>query len=667
MKHFIKALSTLAIIAFPLMGCNHQKTGDERTEAEFARLQTVTDSVLALTPRASAMVDSALAHTEDSLNYYDYYVKKGFLFLMEQSDSVLHVSNRILHFAERLPQTPRSKELLAQAYHLRSNYYFLYHRKHDEALEYNFKAYRLFMESDATRNAPGICANIGDIFIQQSLLPEAATWYRRAIVISDSLGISKEKDCSLYMGLGQIYCLLKDFDLSEEYYAKAMDDFDELETNMKINLINNYGNLQYYKGDYDKALSVFQRLDSIIQHYGLRGGFEDYLCHINMADVYLNLGKTQESMQCLEPADSFFRKYGVGDGIYYANTIRIGNILKTGNVSRISDIIKSEPPRLTTDENMIDIRNRYLHDYYASVGDRQRAAHYEQITLARKDSIDKSRQYMRASDVMMRLAMDTLALHNQLRIEEKNAEMSKAKYTYTLIIGGILMLALGLLAWILFLRKRNADKRMEIIQLKIANTRNSINPHFIFNILNNATYGSHKEHNKAISNIAELMRTQLKVAKQMFVPLREELDFVERYLEVVAPTMGEDFTYTINRPADECQDTRLIPSTFVQILAENAIKHGLRGIDHDKTLTIDTIVTDTDTTITVTDNGRGFDIRSSSSGTGTGLNVIKRTTALINHNSRQKLTFSIDNIKAADGNIHGCRATLSFPASLGQK
>ncbi|MBQ6210244.1 MAG: histidine kinase [Prevotella sp.] len=667
MKHFIKALSTLAIIAFPLMGCNHQKTGDERTEAEFARLQTVTDSVLALTPRASALVDSALAHTEDSLNYYDYYVKKGFLFLMGQSDSVLHVSNRILHFAQRLPQTPRAKGLLAQAYNLRANYFFHNHKEHDEVLEYNLKSYHLVMESDIIYQAPYICANIGDNYIIQSLLPDAATWYRRALVISDSLGVPKEKNCSLYMGLGHIYCLLNDFDLSEEYYAKAMEEADKLEANMKFNLFNNYGNLQYYKGDYDKALSVFLQLDSLINRYGLKGGFEDNLCRLNMADVYLNLGKTQESMQCLEPADSFFRKYGVGDGIYYANTIRIGNILKTGNVSRISDIIKGEPPRLTTDENMIDIRNKYLHDYYASVGDRQRAAHYEQITLARKDSIDKSRQHMRASDVMMRLAMDTLALHNQLRIEEKNAEMSKAKYTYTLIIGGILMLALGLLAWILFLRKRNADKRMEIIQLKIANTRNSINPHFIFNILNHATSKSDESHDKAIGGIAELMRSQLKIAKQMFVPLREELDFVERYLEVVAPTMGEDFTYTITRLADECQDNRLVPSTFVQILAENAIKHGLRGIDHDKTLTIDTIVTDTDTTITVTDNGRGFDIRSSSSGTGTGLNVIKRTTALINHNSRQKLTFSIDNIKAADGNIHGCRATLSFPTSLGQK
>ena len=663
----MRHLFTLVIFAFLLMSCNHQKTGDERTEEEYARLRIVTDAVHKQSPKARALLDSALVNTRDSLSYYDYYVEQGHLYLMEQPDSALLLSDRIMHFAKNAPQTPRTKGLLAQAYHLRSNYYYLYHQKQDQALDDDLKAYRLIMESDMILNAPGICANIGDIFIQRSLLPDAAWWYRRALVISDSLGISKTNAGSLYMGLGQIYCLLKDYDLSEEYYAKAFDNFDDIEANMKINLINNYGNLQYYKGDYNKALSVFLRLDSLIKQLGVQGGFESHLCHLNMADVYLNLGKHKESMQCLEPADSFFRVYGVGDCIYYANTIRIGNILKTDNVSQINHILRNEPSGLTTDENMIDIRNRYLHDYYANTGDKQRADYFERITQARKDSIDKSRKYMRASDIMMRLAMDTLSLHNQLRMEEKNAEISKTKYMFTIIIAGILLFAMGLLTWILYLRKRNADKRMEIIQLKIANTRNSINPHFIFNILNNATSRNGKSHDMALGGIADLMRTQLKVAKQMFVTLREELDFVERYLEVVAPTMGGNFTYTIHRPAETYLDSRLVPSTFVQILAENAIKHALKDLNHDKQLTINATATETDTIITVADNGKGFDIRSSASGTGTGLNVIKRTIALQNHNSRQKIIFHIDNDHNPDGTIHGCKATLSVPAALGHK
>jgi LytS/YehU family sensor histidine kinase len=131
--------------------------------------------------------------------------------------------------------------------------------------------------------------------------------------------------------------------------------------------------------------------------------------------------------------------------------------------------------------------------------------------------------------------------------------------------------------------------------------------------------------------------------------------------------MGGNFTYTIHRPAETYLDSRLVPSTFVQILAENAIKHALKDLNHDKQLTINATATETDTIITVADNGKGFDIRSSASGTGTGLNVIKRTIALQNHNSRQKIIFHIDNDHNPDGTIHGCKATLSVPAALGHK
>jgi len=121
----MRHLFTLVIFAFLLMSCNHQKTGDERTEEEYARLRIVTDAVHKQSPKARALLDSALVNTRDSLSYYDYYVEQGHLYLMEQPDSALLLSDRIMHFAKNAPQTPRTKGLLAQAYHLRSNYYYL--------------------------------------------------------------------------------------------------------------------------------------------------------------------------------------------------------------------------------------------------------------------------------------------------------------------------------------------------------------------------------------------------------------------------------------------------------------------------------------------------------------------------------------------------------------
>ena len=61
----------------------------------------------------------------------------------------------------------------------------LYPQNLEEALSTNLSAYQLFLKSDMQDNVPNICANIGDVYMQQSNLPEAATWYRRALVISE--------------------------------------------------------------------------------------------------------------------------------------------------------------------------------------------------------------------------------------------------------------------------------------------------------------------------------------------------------------------------------------------------------------------------------------------------------------------------------------------------
>ncbi|MBR6715067.1 MAG: histidine kinase, partial [Prevotella sp.] len=441
--------------------------------------------------------------------------------------------------------------------------------------------------------------------------------------------------------------------------------FDKMQPNMKLAFLNNYGNLQYFKKDYAKALVVFQKMDSLVGALDCRGGFEDYLCKLNMADVLLNLGKTEESLVSLEPADSFFRANNIGDAIYYANTIRIGNALRKKDMATISHIIANEPKGLTADENMIDIRDHYFYDYYAKKNDMAKANYYQQRYTNRKDSLDRSREHMRASDIMMRLTMDTLTLHNQLRMEEKNAVIEKNKLIFTIVIGGILLAALVLLAWTLFLRKRNVDKQLEIVNLKIANTRSSIAPHFIFNVLNHAISNDKQNTDKAINGIIDLMHSQLTITKQMFVTLGEELNFAERYVEVATPTMGEDFKFTITKPNEDILQGRLVPSTFIQILAENSIKHGLRGLDREKELHVDVSITPEDTIIEVRDNGRGFDIRRSSNGTGTGLSVISRTIALYNERHRHKIKFTIENMTDKGGNLNGCKAILSVPSGLG--
>ena len=668
--NLIRNICTLAVMmaAVVLIYSCQEPQSNQRTEEEKSRLKRVADSIDVQSPFAMQMIDSALKASKDSLTYYDYYVEKGRYSLVKQPDSTLQCAQRIMQFAQRQPISPRTNGLLAEAYHLCANYYYLYHQKHDEVLTANKKAINLFMESDMQYNVPNLCANIGDVYMQQSLLPEAASWYRRAVMLTDSLQLPEEKGNTLYMGLGRIYCLLQDYKLAEEYYQKSAETFDDMQANMKIYFLNNYGNLQYYKHDYKSALAVYEKLDSLITMYGLKGSFEDYLCRLNMADVCLNLKQHKRSMNLLQHADSFFRANNVGDAIYYANTIRIGNELNNGNISKIKEILSDEPAGLTTDENMIDIRNTYLSDYYSRTGNLKQANYYAQIIRDRKDSIQLSREHMRASDILMRLTVDTLTLHNQLRLQERDTQLSQYRYNLTLAIGAAVLLALILIAWSMWLRKRNSDKQLEIVQLKIANIRNSIAPHFIFNVLNHATRQEGDQQGKTIKDVINLMHSQLAVTREPMVTLEEEIDFVKKYIAVAETTIGNDFTYSINMPDNQETAKRKVPSTFIQILVENSIKHGLRGLERPKHININVEEDKNNITITVEDNGRGFDIRRTSAtpGTGTGLKVISRSIALYNQRHRDKINFNICNVTNDNNDIKGCRSTLTLPKTIGE-
>ena len=104
---------------------------------------------------------------------------------------------------------------------------------------------------------------------------------------------------------------------------------------------------------------------------------------------------------------------------------------------------------------------------------------------------------------------------------------------------------------------------------------------------------------------------------------------------------------------------------LIQILVENAIKHGLRPIDKEKQLTIRAEQDGDSYKISVEDNGKGFDCtKQSVNSTATGLNVVRQTVTFINSANKSKMHFSISNVTAADGTVSGCRATLTIPKNI---
>jgi tetratricopeptide (TPR) repeat protein len=642
-------------------GCNSDDHyAGKRTTEDTQRLQALNDSMLQMSPGAVKLIREAMATANDSLTWYDYYITYGRRFLLTSTpDSLLPYAERVLRFTASQEETPRTRGLAAKALSGKASYYHLLYQQPDTVIKLYTEAYRLMMQSDSKQSLPDLSANLADGYVTANNLPEAAKWYRRAIVLVDSLGLPDEQNITLYMGLGRIYTNMRDFTQAQESYQKAEQRYDEMKPNMQSYFLNNYGNFYYYHREYDKALQMFLRMKAHLEQHHSEENFDMYLCKINLADVYLNLGRTDSARAYVNEVEPYFVRNRVNVGIHYANTIRIGIALQEKNYDEVKRILDSEELTTSGDDNINGIRNTYLSRYYSAIGDYRRAYAILQSNASWKDSTDYSIKRMRSAEIMNRLTEDTIRLHHQLELDQREIHYARTRALLWMLLGILLAAVLLFVVWYYRERRRRLQEQLNMVTLRIANARQRISPHFVFNVLNSHISNTSGKEAESLIMMSKLIRSNLDMSSRNYVTLAEELDFVRQYVAIERMLIGEDFEFTVNAPEHELLRSIMVPSMLIQILVENAILHGLKNQLGHKVLTITVDAADEETRISVTDNGPGFDIRQyNSERSRTGLNIIRTTISSINQeNKKLKMRFDIHN-------DNGCHATITIPKNI---
>lgn len=657
--------AVFVICVMTLCSCR-KDVDDTRAEEHRLALKAVDDSVAVNAPTTGKIIERGLAAATDSMDYYDWYLRRlRYAVSLNMPDTSRLDWTRAFAFLNRRPETPRVRGMQAFLYNVKGYYYHKFHYNPHETIHLYDKAYRLLFGSDSEDGLPNVCANLGDAYVSVNDMPRAALWYRRALLLADSLRLPAEDNVSLYMGLGRIYLNLNDLEAARECYVKTDENFDKMPLNMKLYFLNNYGNYHYYAKDYRSALAMFMRLKRLLDANGMAKSYEMYLCKINMADTYLNLGDADRALALLDEVDPFFRKLGDDTGIYYANTIRIGIELKRNNVGAVKKIIDGEHFSTPIDFNMVNIRRRYLREYHVKKGEYKEAYDNLLAFIQYNDSLKHNLIRMRTSEIMMRYTQDTLSLHHRIAMQEKDASLRKSLYGIYIGASSAIVLALLLFLYVAYARKRRLQMYMRLMSVQLTDARRRISPHFIFNVLNNRISRADSRDADELMQLVRLIRAGLGMSGKSFVSLKEELDFVKYYIGIERTCIGQDFVFTIDAPTDDVLEQIAVPSMFVQILVENAIKHGLKGLEGDKRLTVSVKTDASRCRISVIDNGKGFDIRHrNENSTGTGLKVIRSTIALLNRTNKHKISLSINNLRDERGNIKGCEAALEMEKGM---
>jgi two-component sensor histidine kinase len=212
------------------------------------------------------------------------------------------------------------------------------------------------------------------------------------------------------------------------------------------------------------------------------------------------------------------------------------------------------------------------------------------------------------------------------------------------------------------LAKASIDLRMA--ELEQAALRSQMNPHFIFNCLTSIqqliVFNKNEEANKYLVQFSKLIRNTLEISSAPLINIKEEIDYLSRYLNLEKLRQPDKFDFTFDVTENINIDKVKIPSMVLQPLVENSIRHGFYGLANEKGyINIGFSKHENLIICTIADNGIGIKEPFTYSERHGIRNVIKRI-SLLSKRKDEKDLFEIKSQFDAGGKISGTIVKLKI-------
>ena len=177
-----------------------------------------------------------------------------------------------------------------------------------------------------------------------------------------------------------------------------------------------------------------------------------------------------------------------------------------------------------------------------------------------------------------------------------------------LVLGTTMSVAVAIKIWNNTRIEMNLEQHQQLLlKARMDALSAQINPHFLFNTLNTVSSLIRFDPDMArivVLKLSNILR-QLLRKHETFVPLRDELNFIDDYLDIEVVGSGREKLQIVKEIGEETMEA-FVPSMLLQPIVENSLKHGLSSKLEGGEITIRTAMRDGRLIVEVEDNGVGI-------------------------------------------------------------
>lgn len=184
--------------------------------------------------------------------------------------------------------------------------------------------------------------------------------------------------------------------------------------------------------------------------------------------------------------------------------------------------------------------------------------------------------------VLIITPLSTISLYfrfiQQPELQQQVIAEQPAMFIMTFLIVGISTILKIITDWI---RHQTVKRELErqTMRSELRFLKSQINPHFLFNTLNNLYALTLKKSDKApeiVLKLSEMMRYMLYECNERRVPLQKEVNYIRNYLDLERLRQGRNAKIEFALDGD-VGNQRIAPLMFIPFL-ENSFKHGLNQV-----------------------------------------------------------------------------------------